>query len=160
MKLSRGFTLIEVMLTIGVLTLLFVALAIIIDPAVELQKIRDTRRASQIDAIYGALENYFAVNGTYPQGVLQLDNSTSIEICASQVTQADCQNDGLLYLSGALEPNFITQIPTDSQATGNSSGFLVHKNTTGQIGLTAPLAEFRDEVSVGAAIDSGVEIGM
>lgn len=156
MKLSRGFTLIEVLLTIGALTLLFVALAVVIDPAVELQKIRDARRAAQVDTIYGALENYFAVNGTYPQGVLQLDNGSSIEICASGIPQATCQNDGLLFLSGALEPDFIAEIPTDSQATGNSSGFSIQKNISGQIGVSAPLVEFRDEVVIGAPTSSGL----
>lgn len=156
MKLSRGFTLIEVLLTIGALTLLSVALVVVINPAVELQKIRDTRRAAQVDTIYGALENYFAVNGTYPQGVLQLDNGSSIEICASGIPQATCQNDGLLFLSGALEPDFVSQIPTDSQATGNSSGFSIQKNVSGQIGVSAPLVEFRDEVVAGAKITSGI----
>lgn len=65
----KGFTLIEVLVVIAMISLLVVGLIIAINPTVQLQKTRDGRRKSDIRLIQTALQLYRADQGGYPDSI-------------------------------------------------------------------------------------------
>ena len=63
---TRGFTLIELIITISVLAILITILVISINPAEHLARARDTRRTADLDSLGAALNLYMAQATTTP----------------------------------------------------------------------------------------------
>ena len=63
---SRGFTLIELIVAIGVIGVLTSVLVTLINPDTQLRKSRDTRRKSDLSLIQSALEQYRSDQDSYP----------------------------------------------------------------------------------------------
>jgi prepilin-type N-terminal cleavage/methylation domain-containing protein len=72
-KNSTGFTLIELIIVIGVLGLLAAAVLIAIDPIEQLTRGRDTGRKSSITQMGRAMEGYVAVYGNYVDPLVSAD---------------------------------------------------------------------------------------
>jgi type IV pilus assembly protein PilA len=138
-----GFTLIEILLAIGILAILATATIIAINPARQFAEARDTQRWSDAHAIVNALYQY-AVDH---KGVLPADlptNSDFLEIC-----QTDAPNcDGLLNLSVlTTDSKYLTAMPVDPNCTDSctngayGTGYFVATNASGRVDLQARLAE-------------------
>lgn len=65
-KSEAGFTLIELILVIGIIGVLVSATLIFIDPKAQIDKSRDARRKSDLGQIQKALEEFYQDNGNYP----------------------------------------------------------------------------------------------
>ena len=65
-KNAKGFTLIELVLVIGIIGVLVSATLIFIDPKAQLDKSRDSRRKSDLAQIQKTLEEFYQDNGSYP----------------------------------------------------------------------------------------------
>lgn len=63
---SKAFTLIELLITMALMSILASALLIAINPLKRSQQARDAIRKSDISAIQNALEVYYAENNGYP----------------------------------------------------------------------------------------------
>ena len=63
---SKGFTLVEIIVVVGILGILITGLISLINPSLQIQKSRDARRKSDIRQIQSALELYRADCGFYP----------------------------------------------------------------------------------------------
>jgi type IV pilus assembly protein PilE len=63
---NKGFTLIELIVAIGILGILAVAAIMALDPVAQLQKSNDTRRKSDLAQVQRALETYYQDNNKYP----------------------------------------------------------------------------------------------
>jgi len=69
-KTSRsGFTLVEIILVIGMIGVILGGLIAVIDPAAQFRKGKDSQRKADIKAIQNALELFRADNGSYPTWV-------------------------------------------------------------------------------------------
>lgn len=66
-KLTKGFTLIEVLVTIVLIGLLAGAAIAVINPVTQIQKANDSRRKSDLAQIQRGLEMYFQDYGRYPE---------------------------------------------------------------------------------------------
>ena len=66
MKLKSGFTLVELLVVIGVLGVLAAGLLVAINPAAMLARGRDSQRRADLRNIQEALERYSIDNGGYP----------------------------------------------------------------------------------------------
>lgn len=62
----RGFTLIELIIVIGILSVLAAVLFSVINPFAQFQKANDGRRKSDLSQIQKALEQYYQDSGKYP----------------------------------------------------------------------------------------------
>lgn len=105
LKSGAGFTLIELIVTIGVIGVLVGSLVILIDPATQLRRGRDAARKSDLSLIRSALEFYRSDIGSYPPE----DGGGGItEGGASDVIVCDVE------LTGGTPPNtYMTKIPCD-----------------------------------------------
>ena len=65
-KLSRGFTLIEMIIVLGILGILAVVLIVAVNPIDQLRKSNDADRKSDLSQMQRALELYYQDNGAYP----------------------------------------------------------------------------------------------
>ncbi len=66
MRQERGFTLVELLVVIGVMSVLATSVYILINPVAEMQKARDAERKTDMLKIQAVLEQYRADAGSYP----------------------------------------------------------------------------------------------
>ncbi len=94
---STGFTLIEVLIVIGLIGILSAAFLVLVNPKAQLEKARDSQRRSHLRQIQSALEVYRADCGAYPDSL-----GTSLT--------ASCNSSSVTYMQ---------TVPTDP-STGSS----------------------------------------
>jgi prepilin-type N-terminal cleavage/methylation domain-containing protein len=66
LKICTGFTLIELVIVMGIISILSVGILTVLKPADQFQKVSDSRRKSDLFQIQKALEQYYEDNGRYP----------------------------------------------------------------------------------------------
>lgn len=64
---QTGFTLVELLVVIGIIGILSVAVLITLNPFAQIQKGNDTKRKEDLSQIQKALETYYHDNGSYPK---------------------------------------------------------------------------------------------
>lgn len=79
--ISKGFTLIELIVVIGIIAILSVMLIAVVDPVSQFQKSRDAQRKSDLSQIQKAIEQYYQDTGHYPAAtgsfqIIGLNNGT------------------------------------------------------------------------------------
>lgn len=81
---QNGFTLVELLIVIGVLSIIVSAVLLILNPFTQVQKGNDARRKSDLSQIQKALETYYQDSGRYPAHsstpayrIIRLDGSTA-----------------------------------------------------------------------------------
>jgi len=63
---AEGFTLIEMVIVIGVISILAAMLLAIVNPSLQIQKANDARRKEDLGQVQRALEQYYQDRGQYP----------------------------------------------------------------------------------------------
>lgn len=127
---GAGFTLIEILIVIGIIAILATIVIIAINPARQFAQARNTQRVSNVNAILNAIGQYTADN----KGVLPATITT---------TAQDIKNGGA-DLCSILMPTYIPSLPSDPQAanggvsitsctTYNTEYQVVKDATTGRI---------------------------
>ncbi len=139
---SRGFTLIELIIVIAVISLLAAATFVAVDPAKRIGMARDAQRWADITAIADAISTYVADNsGTYPTSTVT--NGLYYLIMASSTTGASgftCQNVAEeamgVQLDSKLIPTYLPTMPLDPGGTtiyGTvGTGYYFSKNAAGR----------------------------
>lgn len=74
---SRGFTLVELLVVIGVLGILAAGLLATIDPLEQFRKAQDNTRKEASVELVNATTRYFATNQQYPWGLPTADRTTA-----------------------------------------------------------------------------------
>ncbi len=115
---SEGFTLIELILVVGILSVLAVAALAVLDPFAQIQKANDSRRKSDLSQIQRALETYYQDNGKYPLSTVTTPYKISVPGSPNPVT-IDWGNSWQPYMN---------LMPKDPSASKN----YVYYSITGQ----------------------------
>lgn len=68
LKKGKGFTLVELLIVVGLIGILMGAVVAVLNPAKFFADSRDARRKSDLGVIQAALEMYYAQNSAYPTG--------------------------------------------------------------------------------------------
>lgn len=153
-KQIRGFTLVELLVVIGILAILLAIVLIAINPARQFAQSRNTQRGSDVNAILNAVYAYAADNnGNLPAG-----------IDATVKTVASGGAVGTVNLCTTLVPRYIADMPidpttgteaplnsicTDAAATYDSGYTIVRSSTTdNRITITAPQAELQKVIII------------
>lgn len=94
-NIRKGFTLIELIVVIGVLAILFTITLVALNPARQFAQARDTQRRSDVTAILNAVGQFYINNGQFPLGV----DGTNREIAAGAGNADLCYQLVTLYLA-------------------------------------------------------------
>ena len=139
-KSAKGFTLIEILVVIGLIAILAAIVLIAINPARQFAQGRDTQRTSNLNALInavgqrladnkGVFEGTFTINGTdYVCGTLP---SAAADVTTDQPALPATVSGAL----GCLAPTYMPTLPTDpSGVTGLETEYRIYKETnTGRI---------------------------
>ena len=107
-KADSGFTLIELIVVLGMLGILYMLIISFIDPVTQLRKARDGARKSDLRQIQSALEMHRADIGAYPE-------QPAVDVY--RLNSTDCPTSNALT-SGSI--TFINKIPCDPKGTSIS----------------------------------------
>jgi len=109
-KSGAGFTLIEILVVIGIIAILAAVVLIAINPARQFAQARDTQRNSNVNALLNAVGQYMADHKgklTDCYGYANVTGSGPYTIASST------SMSGLINLYECLVPKYIAQMPID-----------------------------------------------
>jgi prepilin-type N-terminal cleavage/methylation domain-containing protein len=142
---NKGFTLLELLITIAILTILMTISIVAINPARQFSKAHDAKRASDINEILSAIGQYASDNkGALPPAITtsaQSISNTEADLCSTLVT---------LYLA-SLPVDPLTNngaSVTDCGLAYNTNYTIVKSNTDNRVTVSAPATEIGSPISV------------
>lgn len=153
---KKGFTLVELLVVIGIIVLLFAVTLIAIDPAKRLRQARDAVRNQDVRDLLEAVQEFIVDNdGDTPTGLDAIDEDDGGEwrqvigdggvggcsgdvgtVCTNASTEDDC-----LTMEADLEPTYFSEIPQDPDGGAeDSTMYYIDLNDNGrfQIGACNP----------------------
>lgn len=141
-RLQQGFTLIEIILVIAIISILAAIVILAINPAKQLADGRNSQRRADVNTILNATYQYTVDNnGTVPSGI----TTTPTDICKTGA--GSCT--GLIDLSVlTTSGKYLVAVPTDPQYSGNDTSYQISKDANGRLTVSAPRAENGVTISV------------
>lgn len=137
---QKGFTLIEILVVIGILAILLGIVLVAVNPGKNTQDARNTKRRSDVLTILNAVNQYYVAVGSFPTGT-PAAGSAAIEI-------GSATGGTLPAFCSALVPTYVAALPTDpssgsyTDCTTYDTGYQIQQSTTGsRITISAPSAE-------------------
>jgi prepilin-type N-terminal cleavage/methylation domain-containing protein len=131
----KGFTLLEILLVIGIIGILAAIVIIAINPGRSLARSRDLQRKVGITEINKGLEQYYIDNNQYPSTITSSLQSICNTGASATSSGLNCAVD-TVDLS-MLVPTYLPAIPVDPTGVGYKVGF----NSSRRIMLVADLTE-------------------
>lgn len=146
----KGFTLIEILVVIGIIAVLAAIVIIAINPSRQFAQARNSQRTANVQAILNAVGQRMADNkGLFREvtdTVCTSDIPTTTPVVIASTTAAN--------LRPCLVPTYMAEIPVDptigvpANGTTYNTGYTIFKDpTTGRITVTAPQASTTSELS-------------
>lgn len=128
---KEGFTMVEILITIGILIILTSAVIIAVNPSEKLLSARNSQRTAHVEAVYGAISHYFFQNDLFPSCVTT--GATDIFSCTELVS------------------DYLFELPVDPVCGGETeTGYHVKKMaSTNDFGVKANCAEGEEEITAG-----------
>lgn len=108
-KNSRGFTLIEILVVIGIIAILAAIVIVAINPSRQFAQARDSQRNSDVSAITNAIGQYIA------------DNKGDSSGLSIPVTTAGNISKAGVNLCSKLVPNYLAALPVDPSSGTNGT---------------------------------------
>ena len=140
----QGFTLIEILIVIGIIAVLAGIVIIAINPAKQFAQARDTQRQSNIEAILNGIgqrmaDNMGVFDGPFSSGQYtcpKLYPDVTSTIYTDQTGGGDPNG---VYL-GCLVPTYLAGFPIDPSLnpSGDNTGYTLYLDDVGRITVCAP----------------------
>ncbi len=147
---ARGFTLLEILLVVGIIAILAGIVILAINPTKQLGDARNAQRRSDVLTIMNAVYQFSLDNdGDLPQ---TLDDETANDDPCSITNGIDASTlDGAEDLNIASS-TYLTDIPTDPTTDGGSDYFIVER-TSGRVTVCAPNSVGEGNIEEGDQIE-------
>jgi len=140
-KVQGGFTLIEILVVIGIIAVLAAIVIIAINPARQFAQSRDTQRTSNLNAILNAVGQRTADNkGIFAGDFLTVSGATTT--CPTLPAVPTIIQLGGGFNLDCLVPTYISALPTDpTLGTATTTGYKIEKSPDGRIHVYADAQE-------------------
>jgi prepilin-type N-terminal cleavage/methylation domain-containing protein len=138
--MKKGFTLIEILVVVFIISLLALAVFIFVDPLRVMAESRNARRWSDVNNLSTAVFRYIIEQGGYPSGISTTEKQlgTASSGCNDVCTNA---SSACLDLTTTLE-NFLPDIPRDPKGgTAARTYYSIVKSDNNVITIKACNAE-------------------
>lgn len=144
MNKNKGFTLIEVLVVIGIIAILAAIVIVAINPAKRFRDARNSQRMANVEAIMSAVQQYMVDNkGKWTCSTVLPDTLKIIKSTSGGVNIASCLNSYLAVLP--FDPMSSSYYFTSD--TDYNTGYEIKQDSiTKQITISAPEA-LNDEIS-------------
>lgn len=147
---NKGFTLIEILVVIGIIAILAAVVLIAINPARQFAQARNSQRVSNVNAILNAIGQRMADNKGKFDGTLAgltcptlPSTSKEIEMGTGTATNIDL---------ACLVPTYLPAVPFDpsvTNATASTTKYFVVQDTNGRVTVSATAnADLNQTISV------------
>jgi len=139
---KKAFTLIEILLVIGLIVILAGALIVAINPGRQLARARDTKRANDVAQILNAILDNVTTNGRFVCSTTNPNDTLPTTVATITITNDDAP-EGYVSL-GCLIPDYTSQIPVDPllpQDSATTGYTLIYDPNTRLHTICAPLTE-------------------
>jgi type IV pilus assembly protein PilA len=113
---QKGFTLIEILLVIGMIAVLATVVFVALDPAKRFRDVRDAKRATDVQSVLSAIQTYIVDNqGTLPAGITTTEKQLGTAVAGCTLATGGCAVVGAadcINLSATLA-KYLKTIPLD-----------------------------------------------
>lgn len=146
---SKGFTLIEILVVIGIIAILAAVVLIAINPARHFSQANNTVRRANVETIANAIGHYMADHKgalpTLPASATEICK-TGVGSCGSLVNLSALTADGIYLPNLPIDPTCPTGLPA---CDPNGIGYTIFKSTNNnRITVSAPQAELGETISI------------
>jgi len=143
---QRGFTLIEILVVIGIIAILAAVVIVALNPARQFAQARNSQRSSNVNTILNAVTQRMVDN----RGVWSSACTAKTVTLPSSATVVGTDNvGGNIDLQDCVSPVYVVSIPFDpSGGTAASTGYQIWQDTGGRIHVRAPKAELGESIEI------------
>lgn len=137
-KLQKGFTLIEILIVVGIIALLATVVFVALDPIKRFADARNSRRWTDVNSILTATHQYIVDNdGSLPAGLSSGMSTTELGSCGT------CAN-----LASPLAP-YLKTLPTDPEGgTSTNTSYSIEVDSNNIVTVFATNAENSETIQV------------
>ncbi len=140
---ERAFTLLELLITIGIMGILASIVIIAVNPRKQIEDTYDAERRAEMHAILNAVYQYQIEEGHLPLDyfdavAIPLNKSQRRDICALSVP-FDCRIASKAFLYVLVEDEYLTQLPEDPvDIDSDGTGYEIWRTDDDRLHVCAP----------------------